>query len=166
MNICLYWGLPKKIEQWVFYIFFWSGGWNLVNVNRNSYSIFMLVEKFQFMFWMFIFFFHSLFHFCFWLQNYFSCFFSLPIVISSMRWGVDAGRKTLVRPASCSLVDNSLRVLFIICVNYFFYWHPMGDYLVLSMSYNSKQTVYILVCRLNLILKYSWIVILIELLHF
>ncbi|KAL6560582.1 hypothetical protein OROGR_004141 [Orobanche gracilis] len=31
--------------------------------------------------------------------NYFSCFFSLPIVISSMRWGIDAGRKTLVRLA-------------------------------------------------------------------
>ncbi|KAE9605640.1 hypothetical protein Lalb_Chr10g0099501 [Lupinus albus] len=30
------------------------------------------------------------------IENYFSCFFSLPIVISSMRWGVDAGRKTLV----------------------------------------------------------------------
>ncbi|KAF7808964.1 membrane protein [Senna tora] len=30
------------------------------------------------------------------IENYFSCFFSLPIVISSMRWGVDGGRKTLV----------------------------------------------------------------------
>nr|AFK41215.1 unknown [Lotus japonicus] len=30
------------------------------------------------------------------IENYFSCFFSLPIVISSMRWGVDAGKKTLV----------------------------------------------------------------------
>ncbi|XP_058751241.1 uncharacterized protein LOC131624310 isoform X3 [Vicia villosa] len=30
------------------------------------------------------------------IENYFSCFFSLPIVISSMRWGIDAGRKTLV----------------------------------------------------------------------
>lgn len=29
-------------------------------------------------------------------QNYFACFFSLPIVISSMRWGVGAGRKTMV----------------------------------------------------------------------
>lgn len=33
----------------------------------------------------------------FFLQNYFGCFFSLPIVISSMRWGVSAGRKTMVR---------------------------------------------------------------------
>ncbi|KAH7660167.1 hypothetical protein IHE45_16G081600 [Dioscorea alata] len=30
------------------------------------------------------------------LQNYFGCFFSLPIVISSMRWGLAAGRKTMV----------------------------------------------------------------------
>ncbi|URE31844.1 putative membrane protein (DUF2232) [Musa troglodytarum] len=30
------------------------------------------------------------------IENYFSCFFSLPIVISSMRWGVAAGRKTMV----------------------------------------------------------------------
>ncbi|KEH25374.1 membrane protein [Medicago truncatula] len=30
------------------------------------------------------------------IENYFSCFFSLPIVISSMRWGIDAGRKTMV----------------------------------------------------------------------
>ncbi|XP_058751240.1 uncharacterized protein LOC131624310 isoform X2 [Vicia villosa] len=31
------------------------------------------------------------------IENYFSCFFSLPIVISSMRWGIDAGRKTLLK---------------------------------------------------------------------
>ncbi|KAJ7954010.1 Membrane protein [Quillaja saponaria] len=30
------------------------------------------------------------------IENYFSCFFSLPTVVSSMRWGVAAGRKTLV----------------------------------------------------------------------
>ncbi|XP_058114964.1 uncharacterized protein LOC131257980 isoform X2 [Magnolia sinica] len=30
------------------------------------------------------------------IENYFGCFFSLPIVISSMRWGVAAGRKTMV----------------------------------------------------------------------
>jgi len=29
-------------------------------------------------------------------QNYFGCVFALPIVISSMRWGVAAGRKTMV----------------------------------------------------------------------
>uniref|UniRef100_A0A453NEA2 Uncharacterized protein n=1 Tax=Aegilops tauschii subsp. strangulata TaxID=200361 RepID=A0A453NEA2_AEGTS len=29
-------------------------------------------------------------------QNYFSCFFPLPIVISSLRWGLEAGRKTMV----------------------------------------------------------------------
>uniref|UniRef100_A0A2P2J2P2 Uncharacterized protein n=1 Tax=Rhizophora mucronata TaxID=61149 RepID=A0A2P2J2P2_RHIMU len=33
------------------------------------------------------------------IQNYFGCFFSLPIVISSMRWGVAAGRKTMVATA-------------------------------------------------------------------
>jgi hypothetical protein len=37
--------------------------------------------------------------FCFMLmQNYFSCFFPLPIVISSLRWGLEAGRKTVVSP--------------------------------------------------------------------
>ena len=30
------------------------------------------------------------------VQNYFGCFFCLPIVISSMRWGISAGRKTMV----------------------------------------------------------------------
>ncbi|KAK7407627.1 hypothetical protein VNO78_09587 [Psophocarpus tetragonolobus] len=38
------------------------------------------------------------------IENYFSCFFSLPIVISSMRWGVDAGRKTLVATTILLLV--------------------------------------------------------------
>ncbi|XP_054809989.1 uncharacterized protein LOC129311630 [Prosopis cineraria] len=38
------------------------------------------------------------------VENYFSCFFSLPIVISSMRWGVDAGRKTLVATTILLLV--------------------------------------------------------------
>ncbi|XP_028761869.1 uncharacterized protein LOC114726257 [Neltuma alba] len=38
------------------------------------------------------------------IENYFSCFFSLPIVISSMRWGVDAGRKTLVATTMLLLV--------------------------------------------------------------
>ncbi|XP_047076917.1 uncharacterized protein LOC124687127 [Lolium rigidum] len=30
------------------------------------------------------------------IENYFSCFFPLPIVISSLRWGLAAGRKTMV----------------------------------------------------------------------
>ncbi|XVF43369.1 hypothetical protein PTKIN_Ptkin02bG0034800 [Pterospermum kingtungense] len=30
------------------------------------------------------------------IENYFGCFFSLPIVISSIRWGVACGRKQLV----------------------------------------------------------------------
>ncbi|KAF0923300.1 hypothetical protein E2562_005261 [Oryza meyeriana var. granulata] len=30
------------------------------------------------------------------IENYFSCFFPLPIVISSLRWGLEAGRKTVV----------------------------------------------------------------------
>ncbi|XP_052141377.1 uncharacterized protein LOC127761169 isoform X3 [Oryza glaberrima] len=30
------------------------------------------------------------------IENYFSCFFPLPIVISSLRWGLEAGRKTAV----------------------------------------------------------------------
>lgn len=29
-------------------------------------------------------------------QAYFGCFFPLPVVISSMRWGPAAGRKTMV----------------------------------------------------------------------
>ncbi|CAI0552707.1 unnamed protein product, partial [Linum tenue] len=33
------------------------------------------------------------------IENYFGCFFSLPIVISSLRWGVTAGRKTMVATA-------------------------------------------------------------------
>ncbi|KAM7271055.1 hypothetical protein ACFE04_030269 [Oxalis oulophora] len=33
------------------------------------------------------------------IENYFGCFFALPIVISSMRWGVSAGRKTMVATA-------------------------------------------------------------------
>ncbi|XP_059655588.1 uncharacterized protein LOC132302691 isoform X2 [Cornus florida] len=38
------------------------------------------------------------------IENYFGCFFSLPIVISSMRWGVAAGRKTMVATATLLLV--------------------------------------------------------------
>ncbi|KAL5974456.1 hypothetical protein ACLOJK_031121 [Asimina triloba] len=30
------------------------------------------------------------------IESYFGCFFSLPIVISSMRWGVAGGRKTML----------------------------------------------------------------------
>lgn len=33
------------------------------------------------------------------VENYFGCFFALPIVISSMRWGLPAGRKTMVATA-------------------------------------------------------------------
>ncbi|KNA19426.1 hypothetical protein SOVF_061580 [Spinacia oleracea] len=33
------------------------------------------------------------------IENYFGCFFALPIVITSMRWGVAAGRKTMVATA-------------------------------------------------------------------
>ncbi|KAG1326657.1 hypothetical protein COCNU_01G005910 [Cocos nucifera] len=33
------------------------------------------------------------------IENYFGCFFSLPIVISSIRWGLAAGRKTMVATA-------------------------------------------------------------------
>ncbi|XP_073002577.1 uncharacterized protein [Typha latifolia] len=33
------------------------------------------------------------------IENYFGCFFALPIVISSMRWGLAAGRKTMVATA-------------------------------------------------------------------
>ncbi|KAK2994341.1 hypothetical protein RJ640_017853 [Escallonia rubra] len=37
-------------------------------------------------------------------QNYFGCFFALPIVFSSMRWGIAAGRKTMVATATLLLV--------------------------------------------------------------
>ncbi|XP_027151083.1 uncharacterized protein LOC113751316 isoform X2 [Coffea eugenioides] len=30
------------------------------------------------------------------IENYFGCFFALPIVLSSMRWGVSAARKTML----------------------------------------------------------------------
>ncbi|CAA6670659.1 unnamed protein product [Spirodela intermedia] len=33
------------------------------------------------------------------IENYIGCFFALPIVISSMRWGLTAGRKTMVATA-------------------------------------------------------------------
>ncbi|XP_026407760.1 uncharacterized protein LOC113303000 isoform X2 [Papaver somniferum] len=33
------------------------------------------------------------------IENYFGCFFSLPIVISSIRWDLAAGRKTMVATA-------------------------------------------------------------------
>ncbi|XP_021910256.1 uncharacterized protein LOC110824048 isoform X1 [Carica papaya] len=33
------------------------------------------------------------------IENYFGCFFSFPIVISSIRWGIAAGRKTMVATA-------------------------------------------------------------------
>ncbi|XP_062177342.1 uncharacterized protein LOC133882235 [Alnus glutinosa] len=38
------------------------------------------------------------------IENYFGCVFSLPIVISSMRWGVAAGRKTMVATTMLLLV--------------------------------------------------------------
>ncbi|EXB44958.1 hypothetical protein L484_026547 [Morus notabilis] len=38
------------------------------------------------------------------IENYFGCFFSLPIVISSMRWGIPAGRKTMVATTMLLLV--------------------------------------------------------------
>ncbi|KAL8106007.1 hypothetical protein AgCh_029713 [Apium graveolens] len=38
------------------------------------------------------------------IENYFGCFFALPIVFSSMRWGLSAGRKTMVATAILLLV--------------------------------------------------------------
>lgn len=38
------------------------------------------------------------------IENYFACFFSLPIVITSMRWGIAAGRKTMVATTMLLLV--------------------------------------------------------------
>nr|XP_043607819.1 uncharacterized protein LOC122579668 [Erigeron canadensis]XP_043607820.1 uncharacterized protein LOC122579668 [Erigeron canadensis]XP_043607821.1 uncharacterized protein LOC122579668 [Erigeron canadensis]XP_043607822.1 uncharacterized protein LOC122579668 [Erigeron canadensis] len=38
------------------------------------------------------------------IENYFGCFFALPIVFSSMRWDVVAGRKTMVATATLLLV--------------------------------------------------------------
>ncbi|XVE91737.1 hypothetical protein REPUB_Repub01dG0036800 [Reevesia pubescens] len=40
------------------------------------------------------------------IENYFGCFFSLPIVISSIRWGVACGRKQLVA---------TVMLLFVLC---------------------------------------------------
>ncbi|KAK1423183.1 hypothetical protein QVD17_18478 [Tagetes erecta] len=38
------------------------------------------------------------------IENYFGCFFALPIVFSSMRWDIVAGRKTMVATAILLLV--------------------------------------------------------------
>ncbi|CAM8979908.1 unnamed protein product [Rhodiola kirilowii] len=38
------------------------------------------------------------------IENYFGCFFALPIVVMSMRWGVAAGRKTMVATGMLLLV--------------------------------------------------------------
>lgn len=38
------------------------------------------------------------------IENYFGCFFPLPLVISAMRWGAAAGRKTMVATAILLLV--------------------------------------------------------------
>ncbi|OWM75846.1 hypothetical protein CDL15_Pgr009490 [Punica granatum] len=38
------------------------------------------------------------------IENYFGCFFPLPIVLSSMRWGIAGGRKTMVATAVLLLV--------------------------------------------------------------
>ncbi|XP_058183567.1 uncharacterized protein LOC131301362 isoform X1 [Rhododendron vialii] len=38
------------------------------------------------------------------IESYFGCFFALPILISSLRWGVAAGRKTMVATAMLLLV--------------------------------------------------------------
>ncbi|PWA79152.1 hypothetical protein CTI12_AA200600 [Artemisia annua] len=38
------------------------------------------------------------------IENYFGCFFALPIVFSSMRWDIVAGRKTMVATAVLLLV--------------------------------------------------------------
>lgn len=38
------------------------------------------------------------------IENYFGCFFPLPLVISSLRWGVIAGRKTMAATAMLLLV--------------------------------------------------------------
>ncbi|KVH96318.1 hypothetical protein Ccrd_001595 [Cynara cardunculus var. scolymus] len=38
------------------------------------------------------------------IENYFGCFFALPIVFSSMRWDIVAGRKTMVATATLLLV--------------------------------------------------------------
>jgi len=59
---------PRKIDKDPLLDFLWQTSMNramgllsiLVNVNRNSYSIFMLVEKFLLTFWMFVDFFFSL----------------------------------------------------------------------------------------------------------
>ncbi|KAK6921829.1 Protein of unknown function DUF2232 [Dillenia turbinata] len=38
------------------------------------------------------------------IENYFGCFFPLPIVITSLRWGIAAGRKTMVATALLLLI--------------------------------------------------------------
>ncbi|KAH7297089.1 hypothetical protein KP509_26G052900 [Ceratopteris richardii] len=38
------------------------------------------------------------------IENYFGCFFPLPLVVSSLRWGITAGRKTMVATGMLLLV--------------------------------------------------------------
>jgi hypothetical protein len=54
----------------------------------------------------------NLFFYFMLMQNYFSCFFPLPIVISSLRWGLEASRKTVVSPI------KSLRFFVLFCQTY------------------------------------------------
>lgn len=46
------------------------------------------------------------------MQNYFGCFFSLPIVISSIRWNIAGGRKTMVckEHSSFTLIESQVFV--------------------------------------------------------
>ncbi|RVW45495.1 hypothetical protein CK203_079770 [Vitis vinifera] len=86
------------------------------------------------------------------IENYFGCFFSLPIVLSSMRWGVAAGRKTMVATtmllfvlsgpvkASTYLVSIALLLALFICLQSFawFSWSHHGFFMAVNDSSSSN----------------------------
>ncbi|KAA3463469.1 Outer membrane usher papC [Gossypium australe] len=78
------------------------------------------------------------------IENYFGCFFSLPIVISSMRWGVACGRKQLVA---------TVLLLFVLsgpvkAINYLLYHGILGFVMGALWSSGADWTVSIPLCTL------------------
>uniref|UniRef100_A0A453NEG9 Uncharacterized protein n=2 Tax=Aegilops tauschii subsp. strangulata TaxID=200361 RepID=A0A453NEG9_AEGTS len=61
------------------------------------------------------------------IENYFSCFFPLPIVISSLRWGLEAGRKTMVKS------DQMVHLAYI-ALMHFYLWHCLIRWLLFYCS--------------------------------
>lgn len=74
-------------------------------------------------------------------QNYFGCFFALPIVFSSMRWGIVAGRKTMV---CYYLKANILKYLSLYLIDIIFpSWQVATATLLLVLSGPVKALTYL-----------------------